>query len=533
MERVFFLDDADKALIAKRRGGHLKLGFALQLGTVRFLRTFLTDPLDVPTEVMDFVAEQLEIADPLCVKHYTEREKTRLDHTWEIRRVFGLRDFAEVEDELTAWVDARAWMFEEGRTAIFHGGEMAGRARCAAAGHLDADAPDRPRTRTGDCAAVGRLERGADARAAPGADDGAGDPTGDADVGSGALAHQAGASLGPGDGQDAEAGQGDLPGGVRENRAGHADAAPTAGGAGPLRHRGAKPSQLKRHPEARKLATLLATVRHLEAKTVDDGLELLDLLMVTELLGKAQRAADKGTVRRAPKLAKASARLVVAVEVLLEATGWGEEIRLAEVWDAIDMVIPRAELRAAVATVTGIVPPPDAEDDGGWRAEITGRIATVSGFVKLLPTIIAFGANAEGIEVLRAMRCLAAQLDSSRKWTTKTMHAQVVTGPWKRLVFGHPADPGGAVDKNAYTFCVLEQFHRHLKRREIYAETSLRWRNLNAHLLEGAEWAAVKTPVLTAPGPARGPRRAAGHSLGWPGCGLSRGRPEVLPVQAP
>ena len=92
MERVFFLDDADKALIAKRRGGHLKLGFALQLGTVRFLRTFLTDPLDVPTEVMDFVAEQLEIADPLCVKHYTEREKTRLDHTWEIRRVFGLRD---------------------------------------------------------------------------------------------------------------------------------------------------------------------------------------------------------------------------------------------------------------------------------------------------------------------------------------------------------------------------------------------------------------------------------------------------------
>lgn len=295
---------------------------------------------------------------------------------------------------------------------------------------------------------------------------------------------------------------------------------------------GAKPSQLKRHPEARKPATLLATVRYLEAKTVDDGLELLDLLMVTELLGKAQRAAGKGTVRRAPKLAKASARLVVAVEVLLEATGWGEEIRPAEVWDAIDMVIPRAELRAAVATVTGIVPPPDAEDDGGWRAEIAGRIATVSGFVKLLPTLIAFGANAEGIEVLRAMRCLAAQLDSSRKWTTKTTHAQVVTGPWKRLVFGHPADPGGAVDKNAYTFCVLEQFHRHLKRREIYAETSLRWRDLNAHLLEGAEWAAVKTPVLTAPGPARGPRRAAGHSLGWPGCGLSRGRPEVLPVQA-
>jgi len=37
-------------------------------------------------------------------------------------------------------------------------------------------------------------------------------------------------------------------------------------------------------------------------------------------------------------------------------------------------------------------------------------------------------------------------------------------------VFGHPAYADGAVDRHAYTFCVLEQFWRHLKRREIYAE---------------------------------------------------------------
>jgi hypothetical protein len=34
-------------------------------------------------------------------------------------------------------------------------------------------------------------------------------------------------------------------------------------------------------------------VRHLEAKSVDDTLELLDLLMSTELLNKAASAADK------------------------------------------------------------------------------------------------------------------------------------------------------------------------------------------------------------------------------------------------
>ena len=60
LKRFFVLADRDRELIDRCRGGRLKLGVGVQLGTVRFLGTFLAeDPLDVPWAVVGFLASQL------------------------------------------------------------------------------------------------------------------------------------------------------------------------------------------------------------------------------------------------------------------------------------------------------------------------------------------------------------------------------------------------------------------------------------------------------------------------------------------
>jgi len=56
---------------------------------------------------------------PILVTGHIERRPTRFEHQEEIRRAYGLREFAAAEAELAAWVDARAWTTGDGPKAIF------------------------------------------------------------------------------------------------------------------------------------------------------------------------------------------------------------------------------------------------------------------------------------------------------------------------------------------------------------------------------------------------------------------------------
>src|SRR5947207_14868605 len=116
----FHLDDRDRALLESRRHPHTRLGFALQLCTVRFLGTFLSDPTDVPHSVVLSLASQLGISDPTVLHRYREG-LMRHDHVHEIMAEYGYHDFSSQPEHFRflRWLYTRAWWSEERLTVLF------------------------------------------------------------------------------------------------------------------------------------------------------------------------------------------------------------------------------------------------------------------------------------------------------------------------------------------------------------------------------------------------------------------------------
>ncbi|MGW3473635.1 Tn3 family transposase [Saccharopolyspora sp. NPDC000995] len=514
LERFFFLDDVDRGLVEAKRRDHNKLGFSLQLVTVRNAGAFLDDPLDVPVELVDYLAEQLGIDDAACVKSYGEREKTRFEHVWELRQVGGWREFSAVETELGEWIEARAWTTGDGPKALFDAAVgwlrerrvllpgvttlvrlVASRREAAnqrlwetlhrllddeQRSTLDEllEVPDgqrssqldklrRPPVRVSGPAMVDALQRAAEILG-----------LGFAEV-------------------DTEV--------VPPRRLAELSRYGVQG----------KASLLRRHGDSRRAATLLATVTYLQTRAVDDALDLLDVLIASKLLARAERESAKEKLRTLPKLGKASAKLAAAFGVLLEVTGAHDDladqaaddsaavepVSLAQVWAEIEAVVPRAELAEALVAVVELAGLPDSDADEAWRAVLVKRFATVRPFLPLLCEVIRFGATPDGQRVLAALRNLPTLWGGGRNKVDRSeIDEQLLIGSWKRLVLNAPELEPGTVDWRAYTFCVLEQFHRCVRRRDIFAVNSSKWGDPRAKLLAGKAWTTAKPVVLSSLG---------------------------------
>lgn len=506
LERFFHLDDEDRRLIAARRRDYNRLGFAVQVVTVRYLGMFLADPIAVPPELVAYLAEQLDIADPLCLPEYLARRPTRFEHQAEIAQAYGLSPFTEVETELTAWIADQAWITGDGPKAILTGAvawlrerhallpgittleKLVAAGREAAekrlwtqlAGQLSSDragsllsmleVPDTGKQRFSE---LDRLRRGVFRPSSKGM----------------VAALNRVADLTALTGQRIDVAS--VPPRRLLGLAQH-------GLAG-------KAAQLRRMTREHRLAVLVATVTALSARAADDVLELFDLLMVTDLVSRAERESKDEKLRRYPRVSRNAGKLADAVRVLLEMVDIDEDIGLGVVWDMIEAKVTGNELRTAVAVIDELVPAADAELDGQRAEELAGRLATVRPFLPLMMRTIGFGSTPDGAPVLAAMRTLGELLAAkpsklSAAWLdARQVDHDLIGGAWKRLVYPDPR-PAETVDRAAYTMCLLEQFHRHLKHRNIFAESSSKWRDPRAHLLDGAAWESAREVGMNALG---------------------------------
>jgi TnpA family transposase len=494
LDRYFHLDAADRELVDVRRGEHNRLGFAVQIGTVRYLGTFLADPTDVPWAVAAHLAAQLGITDPAVLKQYAAREGTNRLHAGEIQQAYGYRDFADpqVQQDLTGWLEARTRLASERPGVLFDlatarlleakvllpGPTVLARLvasiRDQAATQLwqtlaaAPDAEQRARLESllvvpaGErSSTLDRLRRG---------------PTSVTAAGLLGALHRLEEIRGLGvGGLDLTF----VPPGRLEALARYATTA--------------KAQAVARMSEQRRTATLLAAARHLETAAGDDALDLLDQLL-GGVLARADRAGVRERLRTLPALDLAAAQLRDAVKVLLDPPAGG----LPAVWAAIGRTVSREQLAAAVEAVDATTrPAADTHLD-----DLLSRYGLVRRFLPTLLATLHLEAAPGGTDVLAAWKALR-DLEGRRSVRADEVPMTLATGPWAARV----ATPDGALNRPAYTFLVLERLRESLRRRDVYAPISQRWADPRAQLLDGKAWEGSRTEVATSLGHDLDPHR--------------------------
>jgi len=121
LAQYFYLDATARQQIATSRGTANRLGYALQLTSLRYLGNFPDDVRTLPAIVITYVAQQLTIVDPVVVLDVYQRGETRWDHRKSIREMFTYHEFIEgvVVFPLVRLLYLRAWASAERPSILF------------------------------------------------------------------------------------------------------------------------------------------------------------------------------------------------------------------------------------------------------------------------------------------------------------------------------------------------------------------------------------------------------------------------------
>lgn len=479
LARYFHLDDEDRTLITQRRGDHNRLGFALQIGTLRFLGTFLVDPVNIPIGAITYMASQLSIADPQCIVRYAERLQTQQDHAQEIRQYSDYKEFSDRRGgfALMRFLYARVWVGTERPSVLFD---------LATAWLLE------KKVLLPGVTTLTRLISTIRERVAE------------------RLWQQLSAAVFPEQRTDLEGllartGESRITNLERLRRAPSRASAPVLVQAlarltevrqldiGPLDLVNVPTSRIKalaqyavttkaqniaNLTEQRRMATLVSFTRQLTVTAQDDSLDVLDML-IRDLLARSINSGKKARLRTLRDLDAAALSLAEISEKVITPAWTDEQVRTF-------LTEKQTRITEAVATIYELARPAD----DNYYQEIVARYPAVRRFFPALLRTVEFASNEAGRPVLKSLTFLR-DLEGQKQPVMDNAPMEVVPASWKR----HVAPTGEPVDRRYYTLCVLERLHEALRRHDVFVNESTRWGDPRAKLLTGVYWERVRPTI--------------------------------------
>ncbi|MFA9396852.1 MAG: Tn3 family transposase [Clostridiaceae bacterium] len=482
LTKYFWLDDEDLRIIFQHRNDYNRLGFAIQLGTVRFLGTFLSNPIDIPKNVIIYVSQQLKIDEETFLM-YTSSKNIQ-NHRKEICMLYGYRDFTKepYHWRLVRWLYTRSWITPERPSILF---DLA-TARCieqkillpgvTVMARLIAQVRDRSTIRlwkellklpnenqvkilegllvvdekdkkskldvlrqppttvsvTGTIKAIERFEE----------------------------IH----SLGAGNWNSSK-----IPMGRIIMLARYAATA--------------KIQTIARMNYERRIATLVAFAVIFNISAQDDMIDVVEQFL-TELFKRSNRKEQKTRLRTIKDLDLSARKLKEVCSLLLDENISDVDMRLV-----IFSIISKEDLNRAVHTVDKLTNPPEqtvAFD------ELFSSYGVVRRFLPKFLLATEFKSTSAAQSVLNAWNFL--KNNENRKGKSKYANATLdgISELWKKTIIKSK----NKISSCGYTFWVIAQLLEALKNHDIYVENSDRYGDTRAKLLQGKAWEIQRPHIL-------------------------------------
>ncbi|MFJ9352207.1 DUF4158 domain-containing protein [Streptomyces sp. NPDC101237] len=482
----FLLDRTARRRAMACRGARSQLGYALQLGTVRFLGTFLDNPEDAPAEVVEYVADQLGHSPSVLAGYGAER--TRRDHRDAIKDAYGYRDLmGDAWWKLARWLWDRCWSGNERPIALFDlatlhlvenkvllpSATILERMVTSIREHTNrktwrtlAAQPDAVQR-----AALAGLLSVEDSRRTSKLD---------------RLRRSPHDITGPGAGKA-------IDWFIELNKLGAAGwdlAAIPAGRLNALSRYASsvRPKAVADLAEPRRTATLVAFAAAMRTRSADEAIEVLDMLM-SDLARTSANLAAKQRMRTLGDL-DAAALMLREAWITLSHSAADPEQDVRGGFDLLDITA----MHQAARTV-GELARPEAET---VAAELTARYRTINQPLRRLAKHLGLEGVEEAGPLMEALAFLS-KLERTLAKSRQSVFPSVPTGhlgpTWQTRVFPTKGEHAGGVDKHAWIVGTADALRGALRRHDVFVPGLDKWGDPRKALLQDAAWGNARPRV--------------------------------------